>query len=247
MNNQDRWKRLFQQGQDCPSIEELGNYLSGSQNESERTQVASHVRDCSKCSCEMTLLRQFNEGDVRPAEKSEVATIVRSLQENTSKTLRRAETQSKPRSESSFWRDFLAFRPVPLLATAMAGVLVVMAASLLLRTAPDIAPIFDNGPTVLRTGTIRIDSPRGDVQQVPQELKWMGLEEAASYEVRISEVDRVEVVVLTTNSNSVTISPEIQDELAAGKPLFWQVNAFDSSGRQIAQSELARFALSMKD
>ncbi len=88
---------------------------------------------------------------------------------------------------------------------------------------------------------VSIVSPAGDVPKPPDSIAWMVIPGAASYRVRMAEVDGHELWSGVTSGTAVPLPLEIRAKIVPMKTLLLDVTAFDPAGRKIADSEITRF------
>ena len=226
---------------DCPDIEQLGQYSDGILEPATRSAMASHISSCAYCRSELAMLREFQEVSLRPEEQRPVAWI-------TSQLRQRAPQISSPVPEpqnavTSWWRSLLTPPFLSRAGLAFATLLVIISASLYLRrsTAPTLNTNPDSGAEVLRSNSVLLLSPKGDLTQRPDWLRWQAVEGAARYQVRILEVDRTELWNRETSAVGIQIPDAVRAQILASKSLLWQVTALDPSGKRIGSSNLERF------
>jgi hypothetical protein len=109
---------------------------------------------------------------------------------------------------------------------------------------------------VLRGGTLRLESPQGDVGAPPRTFAWTEIPEASSYELRIFAVDgtqlaarRVAALASATPTGLLTYELDgAEDEgvavhFVSSVRYEWQVTALDEGGAPIATSPRSSFRM----
>uniref|UniRef100_Q01RB9 Zinc-finger domain-containing protein n=1 Tax=Solibacter usitatus (strain Ellin6076) TaxID=234267 RepID=Q01RB9_SOLUE len=229
-------RRALKPGADCLSVEKLEICL---QDGPARPDLSRHLESCAHCRAKLDLLRSFYEA---PRDSTE-ADAVRQIEQR----LRKPRAIAPPAARSR-WQEFLQVRWLSPIAVAMAGVLIVAAVSLEWRrhTAPNLLPLNAREESVFRSGKLNVTAPTGDLLVAPTSIRWQAIAGAATYRVRIMEVDHSELWTAATSESSVDLPRQIQAKMVPAKSLLLQVNAFDSSGRQLAESDVVRFRLLQK-
>jgi len=222
------WKDALAPGPECIPIRKLAEPLADSD--------ARHLAACPRCQAELALLREFQESASRAEEGAAVEWIAQEL--------RRRSTVA-PAGRPPWWRRLLAI-PVGRLSGALAAVLVVAAGvtvyTLRSRTgaAPDLV-----GEGALRSQSVVLVSPLGDLDARPAELRWQPVPSAAAYQVEILEVDRHGLWKSETPQTHLAIPENIRALMAPGKTLLWQVTARGQSAL-LASSGLQKFRVRVK-
>ena len=126
----------------------------------------------------------------------------------------------------------LAAAAIALLAVG----LVVQTRSLAPPELPD-APVSD----VTRGGRIDIVAPTGELDEIPELLRWGPAEGATRHEVTLSAVDETVIWKGASSTDRVTLPSEVRSAVQPAVVYFWQVEAFDSAGSRIAWSAATRF------
>jgi hypothetical protein len=222
---------------DCPSIEDLEQVLT--EQISLSTAVARHVHSCSYCRTEMELLRAFYKAQDPPSEQ--VKQVVARLQANSKKVFPKIPAAETP----SWWERAFSARHLVQASLAMAAVLLVAAVMLKLNTAksPSLEAANQTTHEVFRSGSFDLVEPVGDIQEPPKEIRWDKVDGAATYQVRVFEVDRSELWKVETQDTRIDVPPTLRDRIVPAKTLFCQVDAFNSSGTKLSGTGLIRFRL----
>jgi hypothetical protein len=237
---EDALRKALGPTDDCPTIEELESLASGEAVAASRW--TGHLRECGYCQTELHLLQTFLAGE--PGQ-------------NTVKTAELLQKKSKDIFERAFpapakltwWKSATGFRRLAQASFAAAAVLLLVSGVVFLRTSsrqPQLAADSQTRPEVLRSSSFALLSPSGDLEERPQQIRWEQAPKAASYQVRLLEVDRSEVWKANTSDTRIELPEAIRARIVPAKTLFAEVTAFDSSGNQIAATELVRFRLVQK-
>lgn len=266
-NNPKLWREAVSATSDCPSIDVLEKIMDSasplSSNEASRNEAASsegvsdtaasnaaarhdvargeaaktlaHVRQCPHCQAEIAMLRSFESATPSANEGAAVAWIAAQLERNQQT---RGGSQQKQRSRSvASWRNF--FR-IPYMAAAAALVLAA-ALGISLYVSENSRPTFNTnyGVSPMRSGSIRLTGPSGDIAQAPSQFTWEAWPNAASYNVKLTGIDMDHTLVWqgASSQNSLTLSPEVKALIRPGKPLELTVTALDSAGHPLASGK----------
>lgn len=227
----------------CATAEELARLCGADREGGADARIAEHVSGCSRCRTELALLQDFERG-ARPDEEEAVAAIVARLAPDVG-ALVRGEAGAPARARAA---------PAPrwtlpsFLRTAAAGLAVATATALAVLTftsrdggPPALSPGEASGPAVMRSTSVALVAPRGDLDAPARELTWQAVPGAASYEVLVTEVDRTEVWKGEVREARAALPPAVSARAVPGKPFVWRVVAKDAQGRAIATSEGQRF------
>lgn len=224
-------------GEECLSVEQLGQYAGGALGAAERAAAATHIGRCLSCQAELALLQAVTSTDIR----SEEAEIVR---DGVARLVQPA-TESLPagRAEPSTRRRLFGLGTFPLAAMAAVLLLGVTTGSffLLARRAPQLPGSVTTGGEVTRSLAVTVRGPVGDRIESPQRLEWMGVDRAVGYRVRLLEVDRHEVWSTSTSAPGVDLPPAVRASITPGRTLLWDVTAYDAAGAVIAESGMQSF------
>ena len=226
----------------CPRIEELGRYAEGTMESPARASVESHIAACAHCQTELALFKEFRSETLLPSEERPVEWITAKLRSRAAEIL---DGSASPPASVPWWKSWFAGSAFPRAAVALGSLLLVASGILYLRqsSAPALHPAIDSGPEIVRSNSIALISPIGDLNHPPAILQWRAAPGAASYEVHIMEVDHSELWTRRVAGTQVTLPPEVQAEIVPAKSLLWAVSAFDASGNKIGESSPERFKL----
>ena len=227
-------------GNDCPPLEDLERLL----NEGAPVPLKRHVDGCSRCQTELQMLRAFTSSEVAEHEQTAVSSIAARLKSRSSEITRpRTAVDQRP----SRWQLILAMRWLTPAAATIAIVLLVAGVAIELRQGRQPLLKARIGSTeVLRSSSIVILSPVGDLKARPEEIRWEAAPNATRYQVRILEVDRTELWSGETTGTRIGVTSKVATFIVPFKTLLVQVGAFDATGRKIAESEPVRFRFLQK-
>lgn len=181
----------------------------------------AHVTGCARCTAEVEMLRSFLEATPATHELADVRAITAELQE-------RPEWKGEEApARASLWTRF--WKPLAGLGVA------VLAVGIFLNQ-PDTGFRPLDGNDALRSTTVEVLMPVGDLASPMSELNWKAIPGAARYRVRLEEVDQTEVWLTNSALPQVAIPPAIQEKMTDRKTLNWVVEAIDSTGQTIARS-----------
>lgn len=237
---EDIVRRALGPTDECPAIEELESLSSGDAIATSRW--SGHVQVCGFCQTELHLLQTF-----LAERRGEAAQNAGNAAEILATRRREIFKQAFPAPDSTpWWRSVFTVRRLAQASFAVASVLLLVGAVFFFRSTgprPQLEARNQNAPEVLRSASFSIVSPSGDVGERPLEIRWEQVRGAASYQVRLLEVDRTEFWKASTTDRRIELPEAIRARIVPAKTLFADVKAFDSSGNQIASTELVRFRL----
>lgn len=237
---EDVLRRALGSTDDCPTVEELESLSSGDAVAASRW--SGHLRACGYCQTELHMLQTFMAVRAREAT-SDAGTAVELLEKKRKEILKRAFPAP---ASVPWWKSAFTIGRIAQASFAAAAILLVAGAVIFLRSTPSQPQLEARnqaGPEVLRSNNFALLSPAGDVQERPTEMRWESLAGAASYQVRLLEVDRSEVWKANTTDTRIELPENIRARIVPTKTLFAEVTAIDSSGKQIGGTELVRFRL----
>lgn len=108
---------------------------------------------------------------------------------------------------------------------------------------PELHASLGSDPAIYRSLELQTIAPSGELSEIPKDLKWIAVPAAASYKIRITEVDHSEVWNGQTVDTFVTIPASVIAKIKVGKPFIWQVTAVDQQGKTLASSQARRFVV----
>jgi hypothetical protein len=216
---------------DCASLAQLERLDEADAN------VWEHVASCPRCQTEWTLLNAFEAAKPDAGEQADVSWISDRLMERFSlEPERKAPVPPRRR-----WPRFRALSAG--LAAAAMLLAVAVGVGLRERHSPDVAAPSVLEERTLRSGEILALGPEGELDRLPSELRWQPVDGAASYSIRLMEVDRSVLWAAETAAASAALPPPVLAQVVPGKPLLWQVIAKDAKGSTVAESPVQRFRL----
>ena len=222
-------------GRDCMPIELLERCVDPA---SVPRESAAHLESCAHCRAELDLLRAFLR-EPGSDETEAIGIIAQRLQ------LPRSTPKAAP---VRWWDGLFQARWLSPAAVAMAGVLIAVGIGIQWRhgAAPPLNIPNQPETEILRSGSIAVASPAGDLAEVPTRVQWQPVPGAQQYRVRLLEVDQSELWAGSTSGTELEIPAAIRAKIVPAKTLLVQVSAFDSSERKLAESGLVRFRLLQK-
>ncbi len=218
----------FGRTNDCPPIERI-----------EDASMKSHVDACGFCSTELAMLKSFRDSEVHSADIAAIAQITERLRDQTFAPNPVSVRDEPSWLEKLFGRGWL--RPAML---ATIGTLLIAGVVLEMRhREPVFNPAAATGESTYRSGTVSIESPNGDVQSAPEQIRWQAVPGAAKYRVHLMEVDQHELWSAEASTDAIAIPSEVRAQIVPLKTLLIEVDAFDASGSKVGHSEVVRFRL----
>lgn len=214
-------------GPDCQPIDELVSSMAGEHGEELSRSAQEHVSSCAHCKAELSLFQSFEAGEIRDDERAAVEAITARLRKN------------PPVPRQTWWTRLWEVKLWAPAGVALAAAALVM--TLWIPRTTDRGPLVSGSEDTLRTHAVNVLSPVGDTQQVPTQLTWSPVAGAASYKVRLSEVDGTELWNGITTQTTISLPESIQHKLTPLKTVDWQVVAFTAAGQQIAESGTHHF------
>jgi hypothetical protein len=238
----------------CATIEQLSGLSDALLAEPVRAHVSAHVTRCQRCQTELALLEKFEAAAVGPGEKAAASWITAQLElrfeeiTGAGRASSQAGNERKPWWRRLFGLRLLGSRPASAAAFALAFAMLLIVFNLPIRTArePVLSPDIGFTPPVFRSAALAVVAPTGDLEEAPTELQWQPAPGAATYSVRLMEVDRAELWKGESSEPSLSLPPAVRTRILPGKALLWMVEARDASGRTIAASEIQRFRVAMR-
>jgi hypothetical protein len=219
-----------------------------------RRALDEHAAHCPACAAERDLARLFDaapeEADVRPEDLDFVVTRLQgSAPARASAPAapnvvpfpgpRRAdpvEATEAPQASRSRWQSssFLRFA---------AAALLVVGLGLGYRAFQSPGPDLPDPGTgeVMRGGEVEAVAPVGEVAEIPAELRWVLVDRAASYRVRITAVDGSVLWEDIASTSPVRLPADVAGRLHRAVVYTWTVEALDPNGARLASSEPVRF------
>jgi hypothetical protein len=205
--------------------------------------AAAHVAACVHCQLELRLSREFEAAVAHPAEADAVHWMTVRLSHHAWQFGSAKPHLAKRPETSPAWRSgglTLRFLGV---ASVFAGLVILISVGLYMgwRAEPALVLRAPPGQDVPRAAKVIALNPSGDLLEAPSVLEWRGFSNAASYSVRLMEVDRTEVWHVDVTATEARPPKEVRARMLAGKTMLWEVTAKRASGTDIASSGLQRF------
>jgi hypothetical protein len=198
----------------------------------QRKAAEEHVSACAHCRTELALLQEFVAGNIREDEKESVDWIKGQL----TPPAQVPREIKQPRDQGSRWWGKL-WSPGYAAALAVAAALIVFVNVEWRRP----ASVPGQQADVMRSTTLRAIAPVGELDRVPEELRWSDVPGAARYSILVTEVDLTPVFQGRVGSSSIPLPEEVRKILVPGKVLQWTVIAEDASGRELATTGVQKF------
>jgi hypothetical protein len=236
----DAYREALKPGKDCPTVEELETLLG----ELPPGNFVRHVEDCANCRTELEMLRSFHSNEIPAGDAAAVRAIAKRLHADSPEIFGRAVAEPWwKRLFTTPWFTGVWLRPAALTAAAL---LVAAGVAIQIRHSgvPPINGVTDAGQEVLRSSTIAVLAPIGDVPEAPVEVRWEAAPTAARYRVRLLEVDHTELWKADVSEPRAALPLEVRARIVPAKTLLWEISAFDAAGRKVAQSEVVSFRFS---
>lgn len=227
-------RNALEPGKDCLPIEALERFVDPGMVPPE---IGGHLESCAYCRTELELLRAYLR-----EPSAEEAEAVRAVAERL-----RLPRPARAAASGAWWRTIFRHGWVRPAALAMAGILIALAIGIQLQHSS--APRLYTGgsePEIMRSGSISVTSPVGDVAEVPKRIHWQAVPGADHYQVRLLEVDQTQLWNSSTQESQIELPAGIQGRILPAKTLLLQVTAFDSTGHKLAESQTTRFRFLQK-
>ena len=228
--NSQAWRDAVSARKDCLSLEVLQHLADGSSD----AEASQHLAGCPHCQAQLAMLKSFES---LPAENegAAVAWIAAQLE-------RKQACASSAAAELRIplWRNVLR---IPYLAGAAALALVVGLGISFYISGREHHSFHGNfqGTDTMRSGSVRLTAPSGDLDLVPDDFRWEPYPGAKTYLVEVMEVDGTVLWSRQSPQDFLAASPELKRKMLPGKTLLWKVTAMDGSGGAIATSSQERF------
>lgn len=247
----DAWLRAAYAGPEagppagCPPPEAFLEAEAGALSPDERRALDEHAARCPACAAERDLARLFDaapaDADVRPEDLDfVVARLEEASPAGKPKVVpfpapsghRRAEAPPRPATR---WTS----RPLVRFAAAA---LLVIGLGLGYRAFQSPGPELPEPEIgVMRGGEVEAVAPIGELAEMPEELRWVLVDGAASYRVRITAVDGSVLWETTASVPSVDLPADVAGRLHRAVVYTWTVEALDPDGARLASSEPIQF------
>jgi hypothetical protein len=225
----EKLKRALGPAADCPPLEQLVRALEASEGEPWRKAAEDHAANCAHCRDELALMHEFVDASPLPDETRNVNWIAHRLEKQ-----RVFRPSQKP---FSFLFGMRAW------ATA-ACLLMVAAGAFYLPRGPGDPSSTGTGEGVMRSQTLELVGPVGDILQKPAGFHWRAVPGGVRYQVRLMEVDRREVWRAEATDDFVSMPAPVLSLMAPGRTLLWEVSAWDKNGKALGTSATQSFRVS---
>lgn len=199
----------------------------------ERRSIEEHADRCPACAAERDLARMFAAAPEEiEGRREDVDFVVARLQGSGVERRKVAPPVPFRRPSPARWAQRLA-----------AVLLVALGLGLLLRMRSDGPPPLPApaAETVQRGTDLAVVAPRGELAEMPRELRWEAAEGARSYRVAVRGVDGSALWERTVADSSVRLPDDLLRGLHAGVSYTWTVEALDEQGRRLAVSQPVPF------
>lgn len=219
----ERWLRnAYGPQAGCPPAEAFLPSELRAVPEEERRRLEDHATACPACSAERDLARAFEAppGDI--AER----------REDVEHIVARLDARPRPRHRLPVWWGFAAAAVLIGVAVGVVGVR--------RSTAPPL-PVREGGGTILRGSRVELLHPVGELDELPGELRWESVPDAAGYRVRVFEVGDTLLHEATTHDTRLELPAHLRRSMHRAVRYTWEVVAVDEGGARIAASERGSF------
>ncbi len=216
----------------CPTLEAL---TASTQD----APTKRHVEECPHCRAELAMFQQFESAEAQPAEAADLAWMELELARRSPARL--ASGESFGDRVRAWFESLLSPAGHGRLGLATAALLVLVAAGVVLRPGGGVHQAPSEESRVWRSGQFAAQSPSGDLNQSPLQLRWEAVPGAVSYHVRLLEVDGTEVWSADAAATSIDFPHDIVQKLTPGRAFQWDAVARDAAGRKLAATDLQIF------
>jgi hypothetical protein len=222
-------KSMLGPAADCVAIDQLATALEGRLGKDVKQSAEQHVKTCVWCQTELRLLREFESPSIRDDEQKDVAAIVERLRKNS------------PAPHVAWWKRKWTLQTLAPASLVLAAALMLIVFGLPGRRAT--LPPVPDGADVMRSRSVEIIAPMGDISAVPTNVRWHAAKGATRYSVRLLEVDRTPLWSTTVTQPSATIPADVQAKIVPLKTLVLQVTALNDAGSVVGASGDRSFRL----
>lgn len=222
---------------DCLSVEEMEMHLSAQETPAQRQKRAAHLRDCANCSTEFMLMREFLEAEPRPEERQDVEWITSQMKS----PLPAARTAPAPAEPTVSWWDRLFGGGNWALVGAAAAAMLAVGIYIQQGRIPDVPGGLGGGTAVVRSTSLGVIGPEGDLATSPRALEVEPAPAAAAYRFQVEEIDRSVLWTAESDSPSIELPEAVRAAAIPGKTLVWRAFALDGAGATISEAAPVRF------
>jgi hypothetical protein len=213
-------KRQLELTAACIATERFGDALADAERD--------HLAVCQRCQAELALWHEIDASTTGPEEEAAVRWIAGELRR------RRGRSHAAARS-------WLAGLRGPRLFAAAASILLVAGGGYVFWDPEPQPGEPQSADHVYRTAQITVVGPVGDLQSPPNELKWVPVDGAVSYDVRVVEVDGTSLWRGSSPGPHVSMPAAVVARFVPGKTIVWEVTARAPGGAPVAVSGTYRF------
>jgi hypothetical protein len=218
----------------CPGIEELVAGL-----ERGEPHVRAHCDGCSYCQTQLALYREFEAAAPSAEEARDVRWIAEKLRDS-----HKGVNAVEP--SVSWWQRWTSPRAMIPLGLAFACLLVVVTVVTSRHNASFSPPRISENET-LRSSSLELIQPEGQLSEAPGELRWKPVAGASTYQAEILEVDGNPLWTASASGSWVAIPSDIRKRIVPGKRLLWRVSARRPDGSELLISETKSFNLRVSE
>jgi len=226
----DPIRRALSGGPGCPPLEALAA-------PSPEAAVQRHLDSCPHCQNELAMFQQFEAAELRSGEATDLAWVEAELDRRRVPALQLSWID---RIRASLGTMFLPEYRGRLSFATVAALLIVAGIALYVPSRGVRNPEVDS-PAVWRSGQVIAIAPLGDLDRAPTQLRWEAVPGAASYRVRVLEVDGTEVWSSNVPAATADIPADLAAKMIPGRAFQWEVEARNASGKRIASTGLQNF------
>jgi hypothetical protein len=248
-------------GNACPALELLAATAAGEAEPADRAAVLAHAAECAACDAELEVASRLGvdplskdglETDQAAVERIAARLAARDLVRRPVAPRLSLAPPAGPAIETAVAPDRTSDRASRASwLVAAAGLVLAVGAAAVWWLGPGRPPALPEpaSTTVTRGTTLRLESPLGEVDQLPQAFVWERLPAASEYELRLFAVDGRELGRLTVPApaGGEHVAVALDGGTIASIPLEaavryeWQVAALDAEGATHAVSQRASF------
>ena len=223
----------------CPPPEAYLEAESGALTADARRALDEHAERCPACAAERDLARLWDAAPEEAGARPEDVAFVISKLEAASPVRRPAAANVTP-----FPGPRRAVRaPSPVFTRLAAAAVLILAAGLgfraLYRPEPPL-PAPQTGGAV-RSAEIEALAPRGELEEIPRELRWNPWNGALSYRVRLIAVDGAVLWEAKVPAPPARLPNEVAGRLDRAVTYTWTVEALGPDGTVLAAAEPVPF------
>jgi hypothetical protein len=194
---------------------------------------------------ELAMWKEFEAAEPLAEERSGLEWIEGELQSRSARAVAADPAPSAWQRARSWLAGALAPGRQGALALVAACLLVAAGSTIYLRQHHVTERPGATDSTVWRSGRVTALAPTGDVNEAPAEFRWEAVSGAASYQVKLMEVDRTVIWVADTTRTSVEIPINIRVQFRPARAFSWQVTARGPKGENLGATDLQSFHIAV--